>query len=88
MELLEFCSELLLLTIVILVEKFDIFLDYRGALILQLIPIKQINPRIPKLMRLVVMVQGLDKFDFCGRKLHVIHQLIVVSVLKNRHDFA
>ena len=88
MELLEFCSELLLLTIVILVEKFDIFLDYRGALILQLIPIKQINPRITKLMRLVVMVQGLDKFDFCGRKIQVIHQLIVVSVLKNRHDFA
>ena len=39
-------------------------------------------------MRLVVMVQKLDEFDFWGRKLSVVHQLIIVSVLKNRHEFA
>lgn len=88
MELLVLFSELLLLTILILVQKFDVFLDYLRALILHLIPIKQIDSGVPKLMRLVVMVQKLDEFDFWGRKLSVVHQLIIVRVLKNRHEFA
>ena len=33
-------------------------------------------------------MQKLDEFDFWGRKLSVVHQLIIVRVLKNRHEFA